>query len=800
MNILAPYNWIRESVKSDLDAREFARRISLCGPAVERIHPQAVLFDKMVVGRIMDVQPHPNADKLRLVSTDIGGEKPLTIVCGGSNLESEQLVAVALVGAKVRWHGEGDLIELVPAVIRGIASEGMICGANEIGLADAFPHAEKEIMDLSATNARPGTPLATVFDMDDTVFDIEVTTNRPDAFSMTGLAREAAAILDMDFTWKEPEEIGKPKGERVDLTFENRAPKLCTRYQAVAMSGVKVGRSPWWIMNRLRMAGIRPINNVVDATNYVMLELGQPMHAFDHAKLRGGSIVVRTAVAGEKMLALDGNEYALSENQLVIADAERPVAVAGIMGGEETGVTEGTTAIVLESATFEPVSVRRTGRALNLHSDSSLRFEKGLPEEQTSAALARAVELIREIAGGEVASRVIDDRAERRAPLRFPFRPEKATALIGVDIPEKRMVSILESLGFAVEGKKGVYEVTVPYWRARDIEDERDFAEEIARVIGYHELPSVLPSGTLPAVPPMPILGLEDRVRAALKGAGYTELLTYSFVPREALDRSGNPSADALAVANPLSKDFEVMRTSLVPGMLMTIAQNEGLFPHGACFEVGNVYLKREGDLPSEDPCVIAALYGDEDPEHQFRQLKGALELLCKGEGLRSLQYARAQNDARWHPGRTVSVSADGRGLGVLGEVHPDVTAAFGIRGRVTVLKLDLASVLDAGEPGHTYAEVPQFPSVLRDLAVVVDAHVEYAAIEEALRSASVLLSHAMLFDVYRGAGLPSGKKSVAVHLEFTVPDRTLRSEEIDAEMEKIVAWLGKAVGATVRS
>ncbi len=802
MNIQASYNWIKEFVATDLDAREFAKRIALCGPGAERLYPQAPLFDKMVVGRIVEVKAHPNpkVTKLRIVALDLGAQGSLELVCGGSNLEPEMLVAVALVGSKVRWHGEGDLIELAEAEIQGVKSAGMVCGANEIGLGEVFPHAEKEILDLSWTKAKPGTSIAEALQLEDTVIDIEVTTNRPDAFSMVGLAREAAAILDAKFIWKPSKEPGKPKGDRKDVSFDNRSPELCTRYQAVVMSlSHPVGESPWHIKNRLRMAGIRPINALVDITNYVMLELGQPMHAFDYDKLRGNGIVIRMAADGEKLLALDGKEYELSSGQLIIADAERPIAVAGIMGGEETGVTASTTTVVFESATFDAVSVRRTGRALNLHSDSSLRFEKGLPEEQTAFALARAVELAQEICGAEVVSEGIDDHATGRAPLRFPFRTAKAEEIIGVTIPEKRMVAILEALGFTLEGKKGAYEVTVPFWRANDIEDERDFAEEIARIYGYHNLPAVLPTGTLPAVAPDPLFEAEGRVRSMLKGAGFTELMTYAFVARETLEKSLRMGDEVLAVANPLSKDFEVMRNCLVPGVLTAVAENEGLFPEGECFEIGNAYKKRTDGLPEEQPRMIAVAYGPEDGDRYFRKLKGVLETYAAGEGMHGLVYRRVTDDAKWHPGRTVEVSFGGTVLGKLGEVHPDIVSAFGIRSRVVVCQLLLANVLAAGRRSHVYAPVPQFPSIFRDLAVVVDMGTEYGRIEEAARSASPLLTDVTLFDVYHGTGLPEGKKSVAVHLAFSASDRTLRSEDVDVEMTKVTAELAAVVGATVR-
>ncbi|OGL73223.1 phenylalanine--tRNA ligase subunit beta, partial [Candidatus Uhrbacteria bacterium RIFCSPHIGHO2_02_FULL_60_10] len=543
MNLLASYNWIKEYVSLRETPEQFARKLSLSGPSVERSYPQAPPFDKMVVGVITSIAPHPQADKLRVVATDIGGEV-LELVCGGVNLSVGMKVAVALVGSKVRWHGQGDLVELQLAEIRGVKSAGMICGANEIGLADAFPHAEKEILDLTWCKAKAGTPLAKALDLEDTVFDIEVTTNRPDAFAIIGLAREAAAILGSKFLWREGVVPTPAKAGRIlPLAVKNQAPKVCTKYLAVVMDNLCAGPSPWWLKSRLRQAGLRSVNAIVDITNYVMLEYGQPMHAFDYEQLAGKSIVVRHAQAGEKLKTLDGVEHDLAGEQVVIADGEKPVAVAGVMGGEHSGVTDKTTTIVFECATFDPVAVRRTARALNLHTDSSLRYEKGLPEELTRAALARAVELCQKVACGRVASKVIEVGASAKRRRKWLFRPAAAEAVIGVRIPRPRMVGILKSLGFGVTPKSKIgdikYEVTVPYWRARDIEDERDFAEEIARVYGYANLPSEIPSGRLPLAPTDPLLVAEDRAKVFLAAAGFTELLQYSLVSREILEKAG---------------------------------------------------------------------------------------------------------------------------------------------------------------------------------------------------------------------------------------------------------------------
>lgn len=802
MNILASYNWIKEYADLKHDARHFARELSLSGPSVERIYPQAPAFENMVVGKVVEVEPHPDADKLRIAITDIGGRKGARIVCGGENLARGMKVAVALPGAKVRWHGEGEPVELQSAKIRGVTSEGMICGASEISLEEVITHGPGDIADIGWCKAEPGTPLAEALDLDDTAFDIEVTTNRPDTFSMVGLAREASAILGETFTWKAPEPPERPKSAHMkEFGVENRAPELCTRYEAVVMDGITVGESPWWLKNRLRMSGVRPINNIVDISNYVMLEYGQPMHAFDYSRLIGKRIIVRTAADGEKILTLDGEMRELKDGQLVIADAQNPVAVAGVMGGEKSGVRDDTRTIVFESATFDPVSVRRTARALVFHSDSSVRFEKGLSEEQTDLALHRAIELCREVAGGRVASRVFDDWQDPRKPVRFPFRTEKAEALIGVKIPEKRMVAILTALGFkATKRKPGNYEVEVPYWRVRDIEDERDFSEEIARVYGYQNLPSVLPEGRLPAELPLPSLEAEDRARRFLQSAGYTETITYSFISGEEMEKAGEDTKEALRVANPLSSDFEYMRTSLIPGILSAIAGNEGLFPEGKCFEVSNVYYPVDGDLPRERLHVLATSYGPEAGDTHFREMKGLAESYLRKEGAREIVFTRTDAGNSWHPGRSAEVAVEGRAVGIVSEAHPSVLGRFGIEGRVAFMVLDMKTLLGSCVRGHRYEPPLQFPSVLRDLAFVVDDRIEYGRIEEEIMKRGALPRRVYLFDVYRGKGIEEGRKSVAVHLEFTHPERTLTAEEVDEEMGRIAESLGEEFGASVRS
>jgi phenylalanyl-tRNA synthetase beta chain len=550
---------------------------------------------------------------------------------------------------------------------------------------------------------------------------------------------------------------------------------------------------------RLASAGVRSINNLVDITNYIRLELGQPMHVFDYEKLSGKKIVVREAVAGEKLKALDGNAYDLKAGQLVIADAERPVAVAGVMGGEESGATDKTTTIVFESACFDPVSVRRTARALNLHSDSSKLYEKGLSTETTKIALERAAELAAELCGAETASKVVDARAAKYAPLVFPFRPSRASKLIGVDIPAKEMRATLVALGFKVTGAAARWRVQVPFWRDHDIEGERDLVEEVARVHGYDNLPSVIPAGALPLAEPERALAWEDKAKRHLKDWGFTELMTYSFISKDLAEKVGADPKKLLRVSNPLSEEFEYMRDRLGASALKVVAENQEEAVEGRAFELANVYAPRESALPTETPRVMLLVWGREIDGRYVSAAKGALEALLEEFGVFGLKIERQTEGQTWHPGRTGAIKVAGETLGMLGEFHPELLKKFGIERRVAAVSLDFAKLLELASAAKFYTPIPEFPRVKRDLAFVVERRVEHAAIVEKVRNADPMLKKIELFDVFEGKSLGAGKKSMAYHLEFGADDRTLKAEEVDRVLEQVRTRLKEGFGAEVR-
>ena len=838
MNSLVSYDWLKEYVDlKGITPEEFARRMSLSGPSVEKMYPQGADLDKIVVGHIIGVKPHPNADKLRIATVDVGvhSTKPLELVCGGTNMEVDQWVVVALLGSKIRWHGKGDLVEVEPAELRGVKSNGVICGSNEVGLFDAFPSGEREILDLGkefgwnvGTGARPaprpGASLADVLGFsDDVVMDIEVTSNRVDAMGIVGMAREAAAILKRKFLWngslRNQKSLPPTKGELRGCSVKVSAKKQCPRYMAAKVEGVTVGPSPWWLKRRLMSAGLRPINNIVDISNFVMLELAQPTHIFDAATLKGG-IDVRLARVGEKIRALDGKEYQLDDSILLIADVEKPIAIAGVMGGENTGVMSNTKDVIIESATFDPVTIRRGARKLNIQSDAQMRFEKGLSTEACPVALARTIELILELAGGKLVGAPTNVSQATYKQRKFSITSDEANGLMGVKMPQKEMVDVLRRLGFHVATAGRKITATVPWWRDHDIEMGCDLIEEIARVYGYGNIPGVVPFGLAPR-PMDPELVWEKNVRDILKGAGLTEVYSYSFVSTSLLAKAEYDASSMLHVQNPLTSDFEVMRTTLLPSLLQVAAENQERFAEQRIFEVANVYysntqgespvarrpsLSKKAtpdsrhatpDLPDEQLELAALFIGMDDA---WRVAKGYVEHVLAEMGIVDVSWRRLANDSFWHPGRTVQVFSNGKLLGTVGELSPKIAQNFKLEKRVALVDMPLEKVIPFAKTTKAYVPVSAFPEAKRDLAVVVDHRVEYDDLSLVARRASALVTHVEWFDTYRGKNLPEEKKSVAMHITFSSNGRTLESAEVDGLMENISLALKEHFQAEVRN
>jgi phenylalanyl-tRNA synthetase beta chain len=642
-----------------------------------------------------------------------------------------------------------------------------------------------------------GKKLEDVMPLNDHILDIEVTSNRADAMSVIGLAREGAAALGLRYEFK-PAKPNLKSAENLSLTVKIEEPKLCSRYQAIVMTGVKSGPSPMWLQLRLLASGLRPISNLVDITNYILLEYGQPLHVFDYEKLSDKKIVVRRAKAGEKILALDGKTYELKPDQLVIADGRVPVAVAGIMGGEESAATAKTKTIVFEAANFNPVSVRKTARALNLHSDASSLYEKGLHPQNTHFALLRAIELTQRLAGGQAASPIIDAGIKIYKPAKIKLDTAQIKKHLGADIPAAKVKTILTTLGFSVSGGK-ILTVSVPWWRANDVGFDYDLIEEIARIYGYHNLPTTLPQGEIPVTAKEPILIWEENIKNELKAAGFTESINYSMVSEKFLAKGGFGAIKPLKVANPLNEDMDSMRTSLIPGILQNIADNIKSIPEIKIFELSNIYLPaKANELPDENPRLCGAIVSDQ--ENSFFLAKGLAELLLTKLGLLNYEIKLTdQNCPLWQKQAAMDVICGGKFVGQFGLFAGEILENFGIDKPVAVFDFDFCLLASIAQSGKIYRPIPAFPESSRDLAIIVSQDVKWESISATVAEASPLLAKIEYLNTFLDKSLGENKKSLAFRMIFRAPDRTLKSEEIDVAVKKAISALESKFSALLR-
>ena len=640
----------------------------------------------------------------------------------------------------------------------------------------------------------------------DVVLDLDVTPNRPDCLSVIGIAREVAALTERELTLPQLhyEQRGNPIEKMVSVEIADT--DLCSRYCASLISGLKVSDSPNWLQQRLAACGMRPINNIVDVTNYVMMEWGQPLHAFDYRKVEGERIVVRRARSGETITTLDEVEREFAGDMLVIADARKPVAIAGVMGGADTEVVWGTTTVLLESANFNPTSIRRTGSDLHLHTEASLRFERGISPELPLFALQRATQLLLELAGGQAASGVIDVYPIKAEPKSILLSAAQVKRLLGIELEIDQIVKVLNSLGFRCEpaGSTSELTVAVPYWRG-DVRLTADLVEEVARIIGYKSLPATMLGGPLPGQQPDALITLKERTRDILVSCGFQEVITYSLTSREMLEKVA-PAPTPLRIANPMTREQEYLRTTLRPGLLNTLSSNQKHEEGGIkLFEVGRIYLPREGDLPEEREMLVGVLSG---PRQELSWL-GGMELLdyfdAKGvvESLLSRLRVPAKfevvEDEGLHPGRRAGIILDGDRIGAIGELHPRVREAFDLFGEVYLFEIDVAKLLPYNIRLHRYQTISRFPGTVRDLAIVVDAQLPSQRVQDIIGSFP-LVSQVILFDLYTGQPIPQGKESLAYKVSFQSPTHTLTDEEVDRVQQEIVDRLCRELGATLRS
>jgi len=798
MNFSVSYNWLKEflprlervkaGVRIDLPVNDFVKEFSLKSQTIDQVRELGKGLDKVVVGKLIEVEKHPDADKLHLAKVDIGKKTPLKLIFGQVvKLKVGDQLPVAVAPAKLPTG-----IQVKKAKIRGINSEGMFCLNSELGLS------EYDEVTFFDSKVKPGTPIAEALNLtDDYLLDIEVTSNRPDVMSVVGLAREAAAALGVKDKIKIPKPKLEIKGEEIPLSVEVEEPKLCPRYNAVVMTDVKVGPSPLWLQMRLIAAGMRPINNLVDITNYLILEHGRPMHVFDYKRIKDQKIIVRQAKQNEKILALDGETYKLSQDHLAIADAKAPIAIGGVMGGELSAAVGKTKTIVFECAAFDPVLIRKTARELNLHSDSSDLFEKGLHPETTFVGMLRAIELTQKIAGGKVASPIIDVYAQDYKPNKIKFDIASIKRHLGIEIPVEEVKKILESLGFEVTGAR-ILNVTVPYWRALDVEFEHDLIEEVARIFGYHNLPTSLPQGEIPVQTKEPVLFWEDKVKDILVSLGFTESYNYSFVSKDLLQKVKFPVKEALKIYNPLNEEMEYMRTTLIGQVLQNVAGNVKSFPQQKIFELSSVYLPtKEDKLPDELPKLTGVVVGSQDI---FLQTKGVVEFLLKELGISG--YKLELTDPKcplWEKGHCLDIYKGKKFLGQFGLVKQNILEKFNIKQSVCLFDFDFQVLAKLATTIKTFQSIPEFPSVTRDLAIVVDQKLSWQEVSQIVNKADRLIVKVEYLSTFSDSTLGKGKKSLALRMVFRSSDRTLKSEEVDQVVNKVIKKLDKSFEAKLR-
>jgi len=777
--------------------KEFAEAMTLSGSKVETFSSMKDEIKNVVVGRVEAIERHPDSDHLWVCQINTGDET-VQIVTGAQNVHAGDLVPVAkhkslLPGGKKIEKGK----------LRGVESLGMLCSLGELGLdTHDFPDAiENGIWIITEEDAKVGMDIRELIGAFDTQVEFEITPNRPDCLSVIGLAREAAATFGTELKLHTPvvNGSGGKASDYVSVTIEN--PELCPRYTARVVKNVKIGPSPRWMRRRLRASGVRPISNIVDITNYVMLEYGQPMHAFDFSCVEGGKIVVRTAREGESITTLDGKPHALSTSMLCICDENKPVCVAGVMGGANSEIIGDTGVVLFEAANFSGPSVRRTSNALGTRTDSSGRFEKGLDVMNTMAAVNRACELVELLGCGEVVDGVVDVFPAPPAQTVVKLEPEKINGLLGTDVSESEMRRILEKLDFELSGD----DILVPSFRG-DVEHYSDIAEEVARFYGYNNIPITLQGGAASVGGYSPAQLSERALGAVCRANGYSEIITYSFVSPSSLDKIGipaeSPLRDFYRILNPLGEDTSVMRTSALPSMLDILGRNRANRNDVArLYEIAKIYLKpvddSNGRYAREPKILSLGAYGG---GMDFYKLKGAVESILEAMRIEGAEYAAVRDNPSYHPGRCASVSVNGKTLGVFGQVHPSVQKNYGSDLELYAAELSLDALIENQGAEPTYKALPRFPAVTRDIAVVADRDITVGEIEKTILAAGgELLRDVRLFDVYEGPGILPGKRSTAYSMTLRSDEGTLTDDHADEVMANVLTALREKLGAERR-
>ncbi len=796
-------NWLKEYAALTLPTADIVEKLTMAGLEVKATEVIGGSWGNIVVGQITAINPHPDADRLTLPTIDLGTEQA-TVVCGAPNLRIGDKIAFARVGAQLIDGHSGQVATLKSAKIRGVVSSGMVCSEKELGISD-----KHEGIMVLPDEAPVGMLLADY--LGDVILNLEITPNRPDCLSVIGIAREIAALTGQSLHLPEVgyKEAALPIEQQIAV--EISAPDLCPRYCASLIMGVKVAESPGWMQQRLLAGGMRPINNIVDVTNYVMLEYGQPLHAFDYERIKGKRIIVRRAAKGESLVSLDGVERVLSGDMLVIADEERSVALAGVMGGANSEVTQETTSILLEAASFNPSSIHYTGQTLSLLSEACMRFERGIRPELTLPALKRATQLMTQLTGGEAAKGLVDAYPGKLEPKPVWLSTTEVKRILGVEFSRDQIVDALTSLGFDCQpgGSDSEILVTAPYWRS-DVHLAVDLIEEVARITGYDSIPTTMLSQPIPRQNPEPILRLKRGVGRILAGYGFQEVITYSLTSLAMLNKlSPEPhplEPMPLRVANPMTVEQEYLRPSLRSNLLVALSANRRHEDGGIrLFELGRIYLPRPKDLPDEREVLCGLLSGPRleqswpggDELFDFFEVKGVVEGLLSQLGVEA--SFEIGSDESLHSSKQAAIVIGGKRLGVVGELHPKVLESFEIAEATYLFEIDMAALLPFTVGHKMFQPIPRFPAIVRDMALVVGAEIAHQKVWDIIKSFP-LVERVTIFDVYSGEQVPPGKKSLAYRITFQSPSHTLTDNEVNKVQQQILDKLSKELDVTLRA
>lgn len=790
-----PMSWLNDYMDINVTPKEYSDRMTMSGSKVEGFENMGENVQNVVAGKVLTCEDHPDSDHLHVCTVDAGTGEILQIVCGAPNVKAGIIVPTALVGATLP---DG---KIKKGKLRGVESFGMLCSHDELGITEDMLGYEPEYGILILPDDTPvGKDIRDIFGMNETVVEFEITSNRPDCFSIIGLARETAATFDKKFTIPEVKftEGGENIADTISVDVLDK--DKCQRYCARMVKNVKIGPSPSWMQERLRACGVRPINNIVDITNYVLLEYGQPMHAFDLRDLEDNKIIVRRAENGEVIKTLDEQDRTLTNDDLVIADGKKAVAIAGVMGGFNSEVKNDTTTVIFESATFEASSVRLTAQRVGLRTEASSRYEKGLDYNNTVPAVERACQLVEELGCGENTSGMIDVIGNVTDMKTLPFRPEKINAFLGTNISTEQMVKYFDALEIKTDLDKMT--VTPPSFRP-DLEGEADIAEEVARFCGYDKIPVTLLSGEATCGKKTDRQAAQDDINKILTALGMYEIYTYTFTSPSVFDKLSVPAdsklRNAVKISNPLGEDTSIMRTTTIASMLDILSRNYNYRNAAArLFEIGKIFTPtEEGKLPDEPLKITIGMYGD---KADFYDIKGICEEMFRSLNVQNVKYEAVTDNPTFHPGRCAKISAGGKTLGIIGEIHPAVGRKYGIETPVYIGELDFENVFLNIGTDVKFKELPKYPAVTRDIAMLVDKTVPVADIEEVVKKASgKLLESINLFDVYEGEQIPEGKKSVAYSAVYRALDRSLTGDEVQKVFDKVLKNLENQLGAQLR-